>query len=455
MLVYCATNIPAGMEPEKAREKAISRTQAYAQIARALKVGLEPIGRTTLMGRPEDALQIAAAAGASNVGIVMDTFHFYRAGVTDITPYPLNDFLMVHVNDAEDLPVEKLTDANRVHLGLGILPLAQYRDALAAKNYSGFLSIGDLPARVLGTTGEPSCYRCEDFVRQIVRHRLTMKIAFYTSTLGDQPAQEVIRWAKAAGFDGIELDVNRHLSGPERAEKLIEQARDCGIEVPSIILFGNLLHSDPVERKEIRTRAHSIAHTAIDAKVPVLVLFAGRNETTDEESNYQDIAGFLNELALLRTDGSFRIALENWPGVNKNFVATTPQGWEKLFSSIKQWNVGLEFDPSHLLWQGIDPYQAATEFRDRIFLLHGKDTKLFPERVQSVGYCGNWWEYRLPGRGELDWKQFLTFARTKLGFDGYVSIEHEDREFAWPNGDVETRKKGLAYGLSQLREAIK
>jgi 2-keto-myo-inositol isomerase len=141
LLVYCATNVPAGMDPAKAREKAIARTKEYAQLAQSLKVGLEPIGRTTLMGRPEDALQIAVAAGASNAGVVMDTFHFYRAGVTDITPYPLDEFLMVHVNDAEDLPIEKLTDANRLHLGLGILPLPQYLGVLAAKKYSGFLSI--------------------------------------------------------------------------------------------------------------------------------------------------------------------------------------------------------------------------------------------------------------------------------------------------------------------------
>ena len=141
LLVYCATNIPPGMDPEKAGEKAIGRTKEYAQVAGSLKIGLEPIGCTTLMGRPQDALEIAAAAGVPNVGIVMDTFHFYRAGVTDITPYPLNEFLMVHVNDAEDLPVEKLTDANRLHLGLGILPLQQYLGALAAKKYSGFLSI--------------------------------------------------------------------------------------------------------------------------------------------------------------------------------------------------------------------------------------------------------------------------------------------------------------------------
>jgi sugar phosphate isomerase/epimerase len=279
-----------------------------------------------------------------------------------------------------------------------------------------------------------------------------MKVAFYTSTLGDQPAHEVIQWAKQAGFDGIEIDVNRHLS--DSSGTIIELARSAGLDVPSITLFGNLLHSDEAERQKIRSRARAVAKEAIDARVPALVLFPGRNEQADEASNYEDIASFLNELASLSTDGRFRIALENWPGMQKNFVATTPQGWEKLFSKIEYPNVGIEFDPSHLLWQGIDPYQAAAEFRDRIFLLHGKDAKLFPERVQSVGYGGNWWEYRLPGRGELDWRQFLTFAKDKLGFDGYVSIEHEDREYAWPNGDVETRKTGFVYALGQLRQAL-
>jgi len=141
LLVYCATNIPPAMDRVTALEKAVQRTREYAALAKSLKVGLEPIGRTTLMGRPEDALEIAALAGVPNIEMVMDTFHFYRAGVTDITPYPLSEVLMVHVNDAEDLPVEKLSDLNRLHLGLGIIPLHQYLTALAAKKYSGFLSI--------------------------------------------------------------------------------------------------------------------------------------------------------------------------------------------------------------------------------------------------------------------------------------------------------------------------
>lgn len=281
-----------------------------------------------------------------------------------------------------------------------------------------------------------------------------MKIAFYTSTLGDCPINEIIEWAKQTGFDGIEIDVNRHLSGPSSLSTVIERVRRANLDVPSITLFGNLLHSNVTERQKIRKRAQTIAQEAVDLGLPVLVLFPGRNENVDDEQDYSDIADFLEELASLRTDGSFRIALENWPGMQKNFIATTPAGWHKLFGKIKSPYVGIEFDPSHLLWQGIDPFHAATEFQDRIFLLHGKDTKLFPDRVQSVGYSGSWWEYRLPGRGELNWKDFLSFAKANLHFDGYVSIEHEDRDYAWPNGDLETRKKGLEYGLRVLRQAL-
>src|ERR1700723_3864586 len=98
-----------------------------------------------------------------------------------------------------------------------------------------------------------------------------MKVAFYTSTLGDQPAHEVIKWAKATEFDGIEIDVNRHLSGPEPAAAIIELARSARLEVPSITLFGNLLHSDQAAREKIRSRARSVAQAAIAAKVPTLV----------------------------------------------------------------------------------------------------------------------------------------------------------------------------------------
>jgi len=76
---------------------------------------------------------------------------------------------------------------------------------------------------------------------------------------------------------------------------------------------------------------------------------------------------------------------------------------------------------------------------------------LFRERVQDFGYCGNWWEYRLPGRGEMDWDLFLNNLKRETGYNGFVSIEHEDAEFGWPSGPVQRRKEGLLTALATLR----
>src|ERR1700761_625345 len=98
-----------------------------------------------------------------------------------------------------------------------------------------------------------------------------MKAAFYTSTLGDQPAHEVIQRAKQAGVDGIKIDVNRHLSGSPGT--IMELARSAELDVPAIPLFGNPLHPAQADREKIRSRARAVAKEAINAGVPTLVLF--------------------------------------------------------------------------------------------------------------------------------------------------------------------------------------
>ena len=112
-------------------------------------------------------------------------------------------------------------------------------------------------------------------------------------------------------------------------------------------------------------------------------------------------------------------AIENWPGPDNDFIATTPAGWRKLFGLVSDGRLGLEFDPSHLIRTGIDPYKAFEEVADRVKLLHGKDASIDAEQLQAAGYHGaGWWRYRLPGSGRLDWPAFLAQSR-KAGFDGY------------------------------------
>jgi len=143
LLVYCATNIPKEMPIDEALNRAAERTSEFAKVANPIAIGLEPIGRTTLMGGPAAALEIAARSKQANVGIVMDTFHFHLSQIPDseVRAIPREKLLMVHVNDAENLPVEKLRDGHRLHAGLGVLPLVETFRTLNEIGYDGFLSI--------------------------------------------------------------------------------------------------------------------------------------------------------------------------------------------------------------------------------------------------------------------------------------------------------------------------
>jgi sugar phosphate isomerase/epimerase len=90
---------------------------------------------------------------------------------------------------------------------------------------------------------------------------------------------------------------------------------------------------------------------------------------------------------------------------------------------------GLNFDPSHLDWQGIDVTAALREFRERIFHVHAKDVAVEPAVLARVGYLGDgWWRYVLPGYGRIRWGEFITQLRQQ-GYDGVLSIEHEDDAF--------------------------
>jgi 2-keto-myo-inositol isomerase len=143
LLTYCAARVPAGMSREAALDAAGRRARRYAEAAAPVKVALEPVGRTELMGGPTAALDIARRSGAANVGIMMDTFHYYRSEVpdADILAIPRDQLLIVHVNDSEDLPRAELKDSNRLHVGEGILPLDHDLKLLNQIGYDGFLSV--------------------------------------------------------------------------------------------------------------------------------------------------------------------------------------------------------------------------------------------------------------------------------------------------------------------------
>jgi sugar phosphate isomerase/epimerase len=276
-----------------------------------------------------------------------------------------------------------------------------------------------------------------------------MKIAFYTSTFKDRQIEEVLDFARQTGFDAIEIDIGGHIKTPENVAAVMREAADRGLDVAAVTLFGNQLDPDRDKRAALRQQAREFAHALEEAGAPIFVIFPGHDSKASEDENYRDFAD--HAAALLAAAPSLAIAIENWPGPGNDFIATTPAGWRKLFGLIANPRLGVEFDPSHLIRLGVDVYAAYDGVKDRVKIIHAKDASIDASRLQDVGYHGaGWWRYRLPGKGLLDWTKFLAHARS-AGFDGSISVEHEDADFGWPSGDVGLRQRGEALALQTLR----
>lgn len=281
-----------------------------------------------------------------------------------------------------------------------------------------------------------------------------MKIGFYTSTFNDRPLDEVVDFAEKSGFDAIELDVGGHIKSPDKVAGAVAKARQRNLFVSSITLFGNQLEPDAQKRQELHAKTRDFAKAIADTGVPIFIIFPGRDNSIAEDANYKSFADYANDLLAATAASGLSLAIENWPGPNDDFAATTPDGYRQLFALIPDKRFGLEFDPSHLIRLGIDPYAALDGVKDRIKILHGKDTLIDAARLQAVGYHGEgWWRYVLPGLGLLDWPKFLRQARS-FGFDDVISIEHEDAAFGWPGKDLAARYEGERKGLAFLRKTI-
>ena len=131
-----------------------------------------------------------------------------------------------------------------------------------------------------------------------------------------------------------------------------------------------------------------------------------------------------------------KIALENWYATNIQHL----DHWRAVFDVLPDAHFGLNFDPSHLDWQGIDVLAAVEEFRERIFHVHAKDVLVEPAKLARVGYGGDgWWRYVLPGYGRIRWGEFIGALR-KIGYDDVLSIEHEDDAFPAEEGFVKAAR---------------
>lgn len=273
-------------------------------------------------------------------------------------------------------------------------------------------------------------------------------------------SRETVEFLAQAGFGsmemgagpGAEMNADRLLTGG--AEEVMQTTAAAGIEVSAIGHYTNNLDPDLEARAANIAYLRKLVDCCQKMKVGTLCTFAGRAPDLGIEDNIPAFKEVFTPLADYAGERNVCIAFENCPmmhthpfrGIN---IAFSPRAWELMFEAVPAPNLGLEYDPSHLYWLNVDHVSVIRDYGERIFHVHAKDTEIMYHRLGHQGiFGGSWWRYRIPGLGNIDWKQVVT-ALIDAGYQGNLDIEHEDPVFAG-----ERFKEGVLYGLKHLKQFV-
>jgi sugar phosphate isomerase/epimerase len=296
-----------------------------------------------------------------------------------------------------------------------------------------------------------------------------MKIGFLTGALGRLPLEEVAAWASEAGFDALEcgawpqekgkkganLDVDS-LTKPKAAE-LRSTMSGLGLDISSLGYYANMLIADAAGRTERAKHLKKVIDAAEKLGVGLVGCFIGRDATKKLDENVPEVKKVFKPLCTYAADHGVRLMIENCPMVGWDFeglvgnIAFNPEMWCRVFDALSGFEIGLNYDPSHLVWQGIDYIGLVPEFAARIYHTHAKDTEIIEPRCDRDGiFAPGWWRYRIPGMGEIDWGRYISVLGEQ-GYNGVLSIEHEDP--VW-HGETDKNKQGLMLGRRHLAQFL-
>jgi sugar phosphate isomerase/epimerase len=238
-----------------------------------------------------------------------------------------------------------------------------------------------------------------------------------------------LAFAASAHYQGAVVKEGRNFNpgiSDSQVDEILSASRQTGTRIISIeAMEFNHIARDPAERRRAQAgfiRSIEFAHRL---GCRFVGCFSGGMEGASPDDQVKALAEVVNETympVLEKLD--MTMGWENYP-CPTNF-ATVPALWDKVFEQVPSHRLGLEFDPSHLVRQYIDPVAAAWNVRDRILAVHAKDTEITQPVLQQVGIHGeDWWRYRIPGQGLIDWPAFITVL-LQVNFGGGIAVEHED-----------------------------
>jgi len=278
----------------------------------------------------------------------------------------------------------------------------------------------------------------------------------------DLECVEIMCWPKGKAerrYAGVtHIDVDGFTKAD--AQRVTETCKAAGVAISGLGYYPNPLAPDRREARVYIQHIKKVIRAAERLGLGQVNTFVGRDWTKSVDDNWKRFTQVWRPLVKFAGDHGVRIGIENcpmlftadeWPG-GKN-LAHSPAVWRRMFEEIPDKHFGLNYDPSHLVWQQMDYIEPLWEFADRIFHVHAKDVRVDWGRLSDVGILATPLEFhtpKLPGLGDIEWGQFVSVL-TDIGYRGPVCIEVEDRAY---EGSLKDRKASVRQAATYLRNFI-
>lgn len=291
-----------------------------------------------------------------------------------------------------------------------------------------------------------------------------MKLGFVSAILDQSSYEEMMDTAGRMGFGCVEvacwpqgkaerryagvshIDVERVLEDDGYAKHILDYAAKNKVQISSLAYYPNTMDADLSKREMAVTHLKNVIRASAKLDIGMVTTFIGRDQTKTVEENLELVKIIWPSIIETAEKERVKIAIENcpmlfgadqWPG-GQNLM-TTPAIWRKIFEILPSDYLGINYDPSHFVWQMIDYIQPIYEFKDKIFHVHYKDIKVYKDRLNQVGIMAYPLEFmspKLPGLGDVDWGKYVS-ALTDIGYNGFTCIEVEDKAFEGSKALVE------------------
>jgi len=303
-----------------------------------------------------------------------------------------------------------------------------------------------------------------------------LDLGFVSAILAEKSFEEVVEFASDNGFKCVEMmswpvgkaerryagvtHINADETDNKKAEEIKSLLQEKKIYISGLGYYPNVLDPDKNQADFFIEHIKKVIRTAARLEVPVVNTFVGRDPAKSIEENLEKFAKVWPDIIKVAEENNIKIGIENcpmlftrdeWPG-GKN-LATTPAIWKKMFEIIPSSNFGLNYDPSHLVWQQMDEVKPIYNFREKLFHIHLKDVKVYRDKLNEVGIMAYPLDYhspKIPGLGNVNWRAFFS-ALTSVKYRGPVCIEVEDKAF---EGSEEDIKSAILTSRNYLKQFL-